>query len=293
MNENEMVLDEEISLFDLWEKLREGWLVVVGGTVLGIMGAALAIFLIAPKYEAVAVVQVGQVGQVGQATPLPVEPPTQAIERMKTPSFQMTVAERVGNQAWVDDLRVSTAATSKYLKAQVIKLSPSLLEITAVAGSSEFARIAVEASVLSLAARQSEIAKPMIDKMRLDLSIAKEKLASAEKELEGLNKMVANVGVKDDRFTQLSLITSLRVHKEAEVFGQRQTIMAYETALIPPATQPAKAIEAVFVVDKPVSPKKSLFLALGAIGGLLAGVLWVFGADAWRQAKALEGGRRR
>ena len=46
MNENEMVRDDEISLFDLWEKLREGWLVVVGGTVLGIVGAVLAIFLI-------------------------------------------------------------------------------------------------------------------------------------------------------------------------------------------------------------------------------------------------------
>ena len=62
MNENEMMQDDEISLFDLWEKLREGWLAVVGGAVLGIAGAVLAIFLIPPKYEAVAVVQVGQVG---------------------------------------------------------------------------------------------------------------------------------------------------------------------------------------------------------------------------------------
>lgn len=31
MNENEMAQDDEISLFDLWEKLREGWHYVVGG----------------------------------------------------------------------------------------------------------------------------------------------------------------------------------------------------------------------------------------------------------------------
>ncbi len=142
-----------------------------------------------------------------------------------------------------------------------------------------------EVAILELAIAPAEIAKPMIDKMRLDLAISKEKLASAEKELDGLNKMMANVGVKDDRFTQLSLITSLRVQKEAEVFGQRQMVMAYETALMPPATQPAKAIEAVFVTDKPVSPKKTLLLALGLIGGLLAGVVAVFFVDAWRRAK--------
>ena len=30
MNENEMMQDDEISLFDLWEKLRDGWRYVVG-----------------------------------------------------------------------------------------------------------------------------------------------------------------------------------------------------------------------------------------------------------------------
>ena len=63
--------------------------------------------------------------------------------------------------------------------------------------------------------------------------------------------------------------------------------MAYETALMPPATQPAKALEGIFVVDKPVSPKKGLLLALGIIGGLLGGVLGIFVADGWRRARVV------
>ena len=66
MNENEVLQDDEISIFDIWEKLRGGWKAVVGGTVLGIAGALLAIVVTPLKYEAVAVIQVGQVGQVGQ-----------------------------------------------------------------------------------------------------------------------------------------------------------------------------------------------------------------------------------
>ena len=293
MNENEIMQGDEISLFDFWEKLRDGWRYVVGGTLLGFIGAGFAIMLLPSKYEAVAIVQVGQfvqIEQIGQTTSLPVEPPTQAIERMKTPAFQMAVAEKLGDKTWAEDLLHSSSATAKYLTLQLVKASvvpgaSPLIEVKATSDSPVNAKKTVEFVVVELATRQAKIAKPMIDKMRLDLAITKEKLANAEKELEGLNKLVANAGVKDDRFTQLSLMTSLRVQKESEVFGHRQTILAYETALMPPATQPAKAIEAVFVVDNPVSPRKTLLLVLGLIGGLMVGVAAVFFVDAWRRAK--------
>lgn len=284
MNENEMQQEDEISLFDLWETLRDGWKSVAGGAALGLAGAVVTIILLAPKYEAVAVVQVGQVGQVGQAAPLQVEAPSQAIERLKSSSFQLSVAEDLGDQEWKELLLSSSAATTRHLAVQVMKTTP-VIELKASASSPEQAKSIAEATIKGLARKQDEIARPMIDKMKADLSITKEKLASAEKELEILSKMAMSAVVKNERFTQLSLITSLRVQKEAEVFGLRQTIMAYETALMPPATQPAKALEAVYVASKPVSPKKPLLIALGLVGGLLAGVMWVFVANAWRRAR--------
>lgn len=284
MNENEMQQEDEISLFDLWETLREGWKTVVGGTAVGLAGAVVAIILLAPKYEAVAILQVGQVGQVGQAAPLQVEAPAQAIERLKSSSFQLSVAEDLGDQEWKELLLSSSTATTRHLVVQVMKTAP-VIELKVSASSSEQAKSIAEATIKGLARKQDEIAKPMVDKMKADLSITKEKLASAEKELETLSKMAMNAVVKDERFTQLSLITSLRVQKEAEVFGLRQTIMAYETALMPPATQPAKALEPVYVASKPVSPKKPLLIALGLVGGLLIGVMWVFVANAWRRAQ--------
>jgi uncharacterized protein involved in exopolysaccharide biosynthesis len=283
MNANEVAQDDEISLFDLWGKLRDGWRYVVGGAALGLVGAAVAIVAQPPKYEAVAIVQVGQVGQytfapLGQvmaAPSLPVEPATQAVERMKTPSFQSTVASRIGNHPWIDDLQRSSGATAKYLSSQVVKATVGpgtvpLIELKATADSPENAKKIADGAVFELSRRHTEIARPMIEKMQLDLTIAKERLASAEKELEAVNKLVANAGVKDDRFTQLALMTSLRVEKEAELFSQRQLIFG---------------IEAVFVGDKPVSPKKTLLLALGLIGGLLAGVVSAFFVDASQRSK--------
>lgn len=297
MNENELVADDEFGLFDLWQTLQAGWRYVLGGVVIGVIGAGAMIVLTPAKYEAVAVVQVGQVGQVRQVdqggqmvevTSHPVEPASQTIERMKTSAFQLGVAEKLGTQAWVADLRASTNATGKYISPQLMKgtiAGPSpLIELKTTGDSAEYAKNIASASVLELANRQAEIAKPMIDKLRLDLKIAREKLASVENELEVINKLVTNVGVKDDRFTQISLMTTLGVQKKSELFTQRQLISALETALMPPATQSAKAIEEIFVTEKPVSPKKGMLIALGLIGGLLVGGISVFVIDAVRRA---------
>ena len=299
MNENEMVQDDEISLFDLWERLRAGWRYVAGGTAIGLLGAGLALALISPKYEAVAVVQVGQTGQVGQVaqvglvgpvTTLPVEPTQLSVERMKTPTFQMAVAKGAGIDDWIDALRRSATAGSDYLSLQVSKATVGqnaapLMELRAKADSIENARKIAELAIQELGKRQAEIAKPSIDRMQADLAIAKEKRQRAEEDLGSLSKLVAAAGIKDDRFTQLSLMNSLRLQKESELFFQRQLVAALEGALGPPATQPAKAIEPVFVSEKPVSPKKALLLVLGLVGGLVAGVVAVFFVDAWRRAK--------
>lgn len=302
MNEDKVAYDDEVSLFELWDKLKIGWRYVLGGTVIGGICAGTALIFLPPKYEAVAVVQVGVVGlvgqagfsgapgQPGQAINMPIEPAAQAVERMKTPAFQLKVAEAIGNQTWIEDLMRSSNATSKYISLQIVKAtampgSAPLIELNAKAETPELARKIADASIKELAKREGELAGPMIEKMRKDLAIAKERLVSAERELESINKLVLNVGVKDDRFTQLSLMTDLRVQKESDVFKQRQAILALDTALSAPYTQPAEVLEEIFVMDKPVSPKKTLLLALGLIGGMLAGVISVFFVDAWWRAK--------
>jgi uncharacterized protein involved in exopolysaccharide biosynthesis len=292
MNKNELMKGDEISFFDLWDRLRSGWRHIIGGTLLGAVGAGLAITVLPSRYEAVAVVQVGQVGQVGQFgqnPSVPVEPVTQAIERMKSPAFQMKVARSTEVQAWADDLLRSEGATTKYITLQIVKATAAsgtpLIELRAYGGSAEIARKIAEASIDELAKRQLELAKPAVDKMQLDLNIAKANLSSAEKEVESIHKLMANIVVKDDRFSQLSLMTDLRVKKEVEFFKLRQVISSLESALAVPFTQPAGAIEDIFVTDRQVSPKKALLLALGLTGGFLAGVMSVFLADAWRRFK--------
>lgn len=295
MSENGVLPAEDLPEMTLWARLLVGWYYVLGGAALGVAGAGLAIAVLPATYEAIAVIQVGQVGQVGQTNPVLAEPPVQAVERMKSGSFQFALAQSLGDQEWGDALSRSPSATTKYLSVQILRgsVATPLIELKARAGSPERAKAIAEAAVVELAKRQVEIAKPMVDKMRGDLAITKEKLAGAEQELEKLEKLSARGASRDDQFTQAALIASLHVQKQAEVFAQRQAIMAYETALLPPATQSARAIEAPFVVDKPVSPNRVLLIAAGLVGGLLAGAVPALLVDAWRRVKRRDAGEVR
>ena len=290
MREVEDFEEDEISLFELFEKLREGWRYVVGGGIVGVLIAVTAIFVFPNRYEAVAIVQVGQVGgqagqtwqpvqagQAGQYVGVPVEPATQAIERMKSAAFQKGVSESMKGDSGV--------ISAQLIKSTAAQGPSALIELKAISRSPEAATKTVEVSVQELAKRHAEISKPSVDRLIAEADLAQEKLKQAEVELEGLNKLSASAGIKDDRFTQLSLITSLRLQKEAEIFSQRQMVINLKAAMNPPTTESAKAIEAVLASDQPVSPKKGLLLVLGLVGGLLAGIMWVFVSGAWRQAR--------
>lgn len=282
--------EDGADVLELLRKVCVGWRRILGGAVVGLIASGVAVTLIAPRYEALALVQVAQVGQIAlapspsqasQISSVQVEPATQAVERMRSPVFQLKVAEALGLAAWAADLRRTTSATKKNISLQVVKStsvpgSLPLIELRTYASTPDSAKQIAEGLISELAKREGEMADLIIGKLRHDLEITKAKFFSVEQELDAIKKMMMNVGVRDDRFTQLSLITDLRVQKESEIFKLRQAILALETALAPPYTQQATVLEEVFVTDTPVSPKKILLLVLGLVGGALAGAVSIF-----------------
>lgn len=292
MNENDMMQGGEINLFDLWEKLRDGWKVLAAWLVLGVAGAVAGIMLIPPKYEAVAVVQIGLIGSPGKETQgansVAVEPPSQAVERMKAPAFQIKAAKAADDQAWLENISRAGVGGTDDLRLQVIKGTVAqgqtpLIELRVTGGTPEVAKKKAEVSIVRLASLHEEMAAQPLAKMNSELKLLREKLAVSESESVKLSKMASTVGGLEERLSPMALMNNVRVVKDVEL---RQSIIALEMALSTPATQPTKALEEIYVSARPVAPKKSLLLALGTLGGLLAGVLWVFVADAWRRARA-------
>lgn len=275
MNENESMQEDVISLFNLWLTLRKGWRWVVGGALLGTLGAITLLAMTPPVYMASALLQSGKVaGTV-------VEEPATVVERLRSPAFLLELARDVGETTWVEQIEAGSGL--QVLLAQLQKASPTMVSVTVRAGSPDQAQRIVADAMSKLINRQDELSKQILGKIRFDLSVAKEKLNKAENDLAMLSKTLNGAAVRDERFTQLSLLTSIKLQKESDIFALRQTVFALEASILPPATQPARILEAIFVSSLPVSPKKRLFLALGLVGGLLAGVASVFISNAWKE----------
>ena len=278
MRETDDFVEDEVSLFDLWGMLRGGWRLVFGSVVLGVLGAVAAIAFIAPQFEAVALLQTGTVS--GSM----IEEPTTALERLRSPSFLREIAVEVGDSAWVD--QIDAGVQGRTLVAKIQKATPSMIEVRVVTGSPDSSKKIAELSTARLIRRQTELASRAVAKVEFDISVLKEKLGKSESDLTVLSKAIDPTNVKNDTFSQLSLLTSLRMQRESDSFALRQSIYALENSLLPPLTQPARVLEDIFVSNKPVFPKKGVLLAMGLVAGLLVGVMLVFVSGAWRLARA-------
>lgn len=276
--------DRSISLFDLLGIIRKGWKTIISASLLGVLGAVVVTANLPDKYEASAVISVGQVDSSS------IESANVAVERMKTPAFQLKVAESTGSKDWQTALKKSATATAMHLTVGTIKNSSGsgrepLIDLHVRADSPETAEKIARAAVSELVNRHEELAQPRLNILREDLAISKKRLLAATKDLETLNKLTGSPYNKDERFTQLAMMTGVRGQKESEIIRERQTINEIEASLIPPRTRPTQLLEPAFVGEKPVAPKTTPLLALGLAGGFLAGLIAVLLLAAWRRVR--------
>jgi hypothetical protein len=196
---------------------------------------------------------------------------------MNTATFQLEVAEAIGDQVWIQRLRDGVDVTSQYILVQVPKNTTlPLFEIKSFASTPESAKSMLLASVRKLAERHAALAEPVVDRLQKDLRIAKTSALVVESNLEAINKLVLNGRLDDVRYKQYVMLTELRVQRESEAFRLRQLINTIETALSEPSTKKTTMLEDVFVADVPIIPNKNLLLVFGFSGGLLVSIIFVF-----------------
>lgn len=258
-------------LQELLQSLRRGWRWAGTGAFAGILLAAGAVWGLPAKYEAVAYVQPGQLGQPGQVAPVPVETPHQTIERMGTGEFQLEVARVIGDHEWMTAIARSGGAATPPFQASVVK-NTGRIELRVRHRTPAASKQLAEAVINGIARRHLDLAQPTINRLKHELSVVQEKRKAYEASYEELGKVLASARLSDQRFTQYSLATSARLSRESDVYALRQQELAIEVALSEPATQPAEAVEPIFVAENPVSPNVPAILMLGAVGGALLGL---------------------
>ena len=260
--------DNEISLWDVVDFLKEGWRWLAGGVVAGAVGAVGFVLLSPAQYEATSIVQPATVGMPTTTTRgAEVEPVAQTLERLKLPTFY--------DEAMLQACQVpSRQALSGSVKASQVK-GNSLIQVSYRAPTTAVAEACVNAVVAQLTQSQKAIAEPLLKTLYEQLVLTKKQLTEAE----GFQGQLEKRATSSADSTSLLMLNTLT--KREEIVRLQKLLVEQKVQLSPPLTQPMQLLEPIYAPERPVSPKKLPVLAGGLFGGLVLGGLVFFARRSW------------
>lgn len=256
--------DDELSLWDFVNFLKEGWRFIASGLVVGLTGAGGFVLMSPPQFEATAVVQPAKVGLLTATTKgSEVEPVTQTLERLKLATFYSDALVQICQAP-------SALALIGRVKASQIT-GNSLIQVSYRASSIAVAEACVNAVVSQLVKSHGAIAEPLVKMLEEQLVLTRKELAEAESFQQHLEK-------RTDSTTLLAFSTLI---KREEIVRLEKQAVEQKIQLSPPLTQPMQLLEPIYAPDKAVAPQKLPVFAGGLFGGLVLGSLVFFVRRSW------------
>ena len=269
--------EDEISLWDIVNFLKEGWTSLAGGLVLGLVGAVGFVVVSPTQYEATAVIQPATVGMPTTTTTTTtkgaeVEPVAQTLERLKLATFY--------SEALVQACQAPSAlALTGGVKASQVK-GNSLIQVSYRAPSTAVAEACVNAVVAQLVKSQTATAEPVIKTLEEQLVLTRKQLTEAESFQGQLEKRA----VSSSDGASLLMLNALS--KREEIVRLQKLLVEQKVQLSAPLTQPMQLLEPIYTPEKAVAPKKLPVLAGGQFGGLVLGGLAFFVRRSWLARRA-------
>lgn len=273
---NELQNDDELSIWDVVNFLKEGWRWLAGGLLLG-LACAIGFLLVTPeKYEAQALFQGAKVlGSDLEAT-------QQLIERLKFPTFYTP------DQLKACDIPADNPAVvlAKRINPVLLK-GTNILQVTYQARSSEMAVQCLDAVMDRVIDSQNKQSSAALESAKRQLQETKSQLAEVERIQSVLDKRsMGSLDAADAKFSQTVLLMSASLSKKDQIATLRKSILEQMASIEPPATRPAGLIEPIYAPDVAVFPKRLPALVGGLFGGLVLGGLVFFVRRSWLSRRA-------
>lgn len=224
-----------------------------------------------PQWEAIAVIQIGQIG--GNGIPGSVlEPAPRLIERVKLQAFTDGAFSLAGPVANTDPMSRTLFRIS--LKARSIP-NTDYVEIKVRGYSVEDAKKNAQLAVDYIKKGHEELARPTIDRLTQDLNRVNTEIAKLHSDREALIRMAeaSAKGVSLERFMGSVFLANILLQRDGEVRNLKQTKALLEEQLGPIKTYPTSQIQAVYVGESPIVSRNALKIVLGALSGLVLGVV--------------------
>ena len=264
---------DEFDLLDVVNFIRRNFIYLLGGMLLGVAIALILAVFLPEQYQAKALVKVGEIGNVN-ATGIIIEPSLQVVDRIKSQSFQDDVLQALNVSVEYDD----DVLVKQFRKNLNVKLEKSeLISLSLKALSRAEAIKNMQEVVNQLNKSHNRMSYPTISRLKLELVSVNNELKFADKEMKQLSKTLEmqTEKITDMKFSQSVLLNSLRMSKEQEYRNFRDSKRILEERLSPERTFPTHVLGRVEVSKKPVYPNYSIFVGVGLLLGLFAGLLYI------------------
>lgn len=263
MNEQNYVADDEISLLDIFEFLKDGWLTIAATTVLGgAIGIGTA-FVLPEKFLASATIQPTRV--LGED----VEKVAVLAEKMRSPTYysqQSFTACDVADstnpaQTLVTALNPNVGRNSAFVSVSF--KSTNIITSTAC----------LNAVLADVKQNQGETAERQIALATATLNIEKEQLKLAEDFISSVSQKTLTFDFKDTQFSASQLLFGMLQSKQNEITNLKSSIQRTELLLSEPQTKPASFTTPIYSPSQKVEPKRSVIAVISVLVGGFIGLM--------------------
>ncbi|MRS98713.1 hypothetical protein GJQ57_08575 [Ralstonia pickettii] len=246
--------------------------------LVGLLGAVFGLVtsqIIHPRWAAQMTIQLGQVSipdAKGSLVAEPFENQLTAIERYNLPSFRLQVLSDLGLPS-PDAGNRDADLIFRSLKATASR-SPNVINVEASTYSRESAAATLESALKIFSAAHRKLYDQAVSELQNNLAIAQGRLAIAQRDYVHISetlKSLATSGTPTNRGARDVLASNTVTLINAQVLELQQEVTAYKDALGPLRSFPTKAMGATYVPTRSSTPGIGIFVAVGAMVGLILG----------------------
>ena len=263
--------DDEISLIDLLNALREQYKVIATLAIAAPIVAFAATFAIPSLYQADVLIQIGRAAGAGAgAGAADIEPTSTLAQRLNSKGFNRRLSGEVD--------------PSFSLKAVEIK-NTRLLRIEGRATSPQAAEKGVEKALFLISQDHDPIVQASRQSLLAGLAGAREELKTTSAALSRINDTVIRLAgsQKQDAITSL-LLTQTQSQLTDQRIALLEKISSLENLLLAQNLSNTRAVEPAQVSDGPVYPRTPLVVVIAFLAGGFMGVLIAFLRNALKKA---------
>jgi uncharacterized protein involved in exopolysaccharide biosynthesis len=264
--------DDEISLWDIFETLKERWKTILAFTAAS-TATALTIGLVIPKqFEATAIIQIAKIGSLQAALsgegPLSseVESIPFSLQRLQSDAFLRRVSSELGSP-------VSIKATEPK--------GSSLIMVNLRAATPKEAEQGATLVVSQLSQAHTKAVQDTAQALLQSLETTKAEAAQIQALIKSLSGKPAQFSQGDGSSPLLMGQAQSQLMTQLHALTERR--IRLELALSPLHTSETKVIETIVSPEEPVVPNLRLTIVLGFLAGLFLGTLAALIAKAWNR----------